>query len=741
MLPIGQGSQEIVKMIEKRKETLASLHEATVRPIFVPGDGEGYKLDDELLDLVRANFNPEVPTVIMVILGGQGLGKSTFCNHLIQHCSQSRLNHAYFRAANSTTHTTRGSHFLTCPLPFPTSPSQLLLVDMEGLAGTETLEQQLAILQSNLVGSVLAVASVPCFLIRNERETMRNVDQYLEKFVSLSRTLGCKIERILFLFHDKDFDSARKTENQDIVSWINQLNRIYFNDSPVILLLNKPNFMDSSKHSMRESFLTTFLSEADFPKRSISGDWINVREILVQIRYLGVGLEGNELDLVLDEGELQGLRYIEKVKTEELEKRVHSIESDGVSIVMLFNDNIRVFQAGLEELRESKKIKTRLRAFLDEKIREIRWSLTATQALYMAITALTNPELKVRIKGKVVEFYERTLWLPAFNSKCSSLRADLAQVGKHYPHIQPRVALACGYLDKKQNACKWKSYWNYALNIGLTAATGGLGAAASGTRVAVTAARYSWAAFSIGGVSALKFTKDLVSGLRSKKADQMLKVVGDRIIWGKEAMAGLSKGGDKCVMLAIGREGLGITDALNSLLRSISGMDLSEDQLLTSGDSVQVVTCPYPSRSCQCILFYIQFSAASNTASDFTLSALASALFPYVSITCIFNGHENDHLMNIVSTELSEHARNRPVLAVISWARLRKEYQNRLAKLIWNTGMSTVYKEIERLEGKNVDIVLLALTERLVDARVMMSTEVEVMMGIVKNSLERMGLV
>ena len=736
--PLPQ-SKLTIRPLEKPRETPLPQSKLTVRPLFTPGA----VVDEELLNLVRTNFDPAKPTVVMVVLGGQGMGKSTFCNHMIQHCSQSRICQDYFHTANSTTHTTRGSHLLTSPLALPSSPAQLLLIDMEGLGGTETLQEKLAILQSNLVGVVLAVASVPCFLVRNEVETMRNVEKYVEKLVWLTRTFGFLMERILFLFHDKDFSPSQRTENREISNWIQQLNHHYFSDSPVIILLNKPNFVDPSKSDMRKSFLFQVLLESDFPKRSISGEFLKIRELLVQIRHLGEGLERECRGYSTGERDLQGLKSMEQVKKEELERLVLATQSTRTtSLVLVFNERSRNFLASLDNIRENQKVKRHLRAYLEDRVQEARWSLMAVEALYMSIATLTDSQLQAKIEEKAQELYSDAFWLPTFLSKCSSLETSLNQVSTHYPHMRPRVALALNYLEKEKSSSKWKSAANYALNVGLTVATGGLGAAASGTRLAVTAAsktkvavtavKYTWAA-----LTTLKWSVDLVSSLRSKKPSPALKVEGDSVSWDSAAMQALSSGADKCVVLVLGREGLGIDTVLNSVLSSLSGMELSAEQELTSSDNVQIAVCLYPARHCQCLLFYLQLSASVSSKSDSTISAMASTFFPYVSCVCIFNNQESGKLMNIVSDGLSGSSRRRPVLTVFSWAGGRKEHESRLRELSWQTGLSVDFKEIESLEGRGKEIVRISLTERLLDARVFPSAEIDRMVNEVKRSLRQ----
>lgn len=348
MFPIKQRGHELATMVAKKDIMLDQLHRATVETICVPENEERYLHE---IDRARFRFDSNAPTVVMVVFGGQGLGKTTFCNRLIQYWLRSNFSKTYFGTANRTKHITR-ARFLICPLPFPSSASQLLLVEMEGLASSETSEQHMAALQGRVVSAVLAVASVPCFLIKDEQETKRNVAQYLEKFVWLSRNSECKIERILFLFHDKDFNSTQQSENEDIIAWKNELNRIYFNDSPVIILLNKPNFTGKRRYMLRP-FLDAVVSEADFPKRSISGNYIAVSDIFEPLRYLGVREEG-ALDLASDEGEVLGLRYLAKEKKNQLRSMMYSIKFKGESITMLFNENIREFQANLDNIIASK---------------------------------------------------------------------------------------------------------------------------------------------------------------------------------------------------------------------------------------------------------------------------------------------------------------------------------------------------------------------------------------------------
>lgn len=732
LIPLGPRKTTVEEKLKSMGEMHLQLSQATVRPLFRPGMEGGYEVDDKVLDLVRANFDPEKPTVVMVVLGGQGTGKSTFCNHLIQHCSQSRTCHDYFTTGNTTTHTTSGSHFLTAPL---CTPSQLLLIDMEGLGGSETTQQKAALLQSSHVGAVLAVASVPCFLVRNEVSIFRDVERYMEKLVWLSRNLGFRMERILFLFHDKDLSSSLRTENLDISQWIQQLNRLYFNDSPVILLLNKPNFADSSKSDMCKAFLSQMLSKAGFPKRGISGECLNIRNLLVQIRYMGEGLERDTGNLTLEAKELRRLTDMEQEKKEELERLVQNLQSSGMSLVLLFNEKSMKFLASLDNSRESPKVKRRLRAFVRERIGELRWSLTATEALYTSLSALNDSQLQAKIKEKVQKLYSEAFCLQTFLPKCNFLAENLNKVAVHYPHMRSRIDLACSCLDEEKASSKWKSALNYTVNVGLAVATGGLGAAASGARLAVTAARYGWAAFGVGGLSAVKYGTELISNLKSKKPDQMLQIKGERLQWNAKAVQGLSKGGDKCVVLVLGREGMGIAKVLNSTLASLSGMELNEAQSLASSDCVQVVTCAYPTRQCECLMFYLQFSASAKQPSDSTVSSLASALFPAVSCVCIFNGQENDHLMNIVSTGLNGCERNRPVLAVFTMAGGSREHESALRKLIWDTELSTVYKEVSTLTGRDKEMVQTSFTERLLDARVIPPREIERMMNEAKRRL------
>ena len=250
----------------------------TVSPqkLFIKRHGEIELNDGAIEALTQSQLNPETPTVVLMVIGNPGLGKSTFLNHLCKELLRAKDAPQMFTTGNTTTHTTLESEFLPLPLHLD-ADLQVILIDLEGLDGTENLNPRLAETQRQLVAALLAVASVPCIIIKNERESLNFLEKQLKAIGSHQEQFGYLVEKVVLLFYDKDIDAGA---NEDIVRTVKQAQDEYKLQNTDIEILNKPSFVAS--HNKSRFFIQSFLSKCAYPKKDTAGRCLPIAAIVAQ---------------------------------------------------------------------------------------------------------------------------------------------------------------------------------------------------------------------------------------------------------------------------------------------------------------------------------------------------------------------------------------------------------------------------------------------------------------------------
>lgn len=179
--------------------------------------------DDKTVEKIQQTYKLTEPTIVLLLMGAQGLGKSTLLNSIVQFCIESPGLTAKFKTGNTNRHTTKESQVLSHPLLLKNF--QLMLLDLEGLGGTETTDLNKAVLQANLVSALLTIASVPCILVNNTAESLLFIERTVALIAKLQREFQFITERVFVLAHDKNSDAE---DNSDFLSLIWRLNNEHF---------------------------------------------------------------------------------------------------------------------------------------------------------------------------------------------------------------------------------------------------------------------------------------------------------------------------------------------------------------------------------------------------------------------------------------------------------------------------------------------------------------------------------
>ena len=227
----------------------------------------------------------EKDTIVLALLGPQGIGKSTFFNKLLQHLTESSETYHCFTAGNSSSQTTIGSKVLPIPLTFPTLPgTQVMLMDLEGL-GALGIENEEKLFQQNLIKSVLTISSLPCIIVTNEDALKPSIKLYVETISSCARIFRFKVERVFFLFKDQSYD-LNAPRNNKMDQWIISLNREYFDGQEIIKLISKPSFTNPEQAITYEAFFEYFIRESNMPKRKESGECLKFKTLMGAAQYI-----------------------------------------------------------------------------------------------------------------------------------------------------------------------------------------------------------------------------------------------------------------------------------------------------------------------------------------------------------------------------------------------------------------------------------------------------------------------
>lgn len=387
----------------------------STHPLFTKENGEIQVNDGALEALVAHQFDPNTPTVVLMVLGTPGTGKSTLLNQICKELLLSKTVPHKFKIGNTTTHTTLESEFL--PLAMRLNDDlQVLLVDLEGLTGTETKNPRLAKTQKGLVAALLAVASVPCIIIENSNESLRFVGEQLGDIKSHQENFKLLVEKVLLLFHDKDGNAGENREIAEIPSIWKAPDKL---PNTTIQVMNKPSFVSSTSDSIRR-FIQQLLSECAYPKRNTEGQTITLESIIKHIRDITDSVK-KTCDIILDPPEAEINAELQRNWTSEFDRIIAEIRVNGDELCERGGEKMREMMERVEGKTEQYRfgMRKKIRGEIEEYIKEKLESLEIVQNLYRQLRCLDINTIK---------------------SDSSKMKLDLnvlRRVANHYPSIEP----------------------------------------------------------------------------------------------------------------------------------------------------------------------------------------------------------------------------------------------------------------------------------------------------------------
>ena len=411
--------------------------------------------DEELYRNIIVNMQPHFdftqPIVILAVLGFQGVGKSTLLNQIIEYCAGRRLNKELFLTKNASIHATRDSEFLPFPIKMPGTGHQLMLVDVQGLYGLETSDLAEAKVVDNLLTAVLTVISVPCIVIMNQQGVGEYIERLVENLVTLKRNFGFKVERIVLLFHDKDPGQV----NPDVERLISTLNQGYFSGLEVIKLLSKPNFSDPSKSILCHEFISRLISLSDFPKRTTTGESINLKDLINSMIYIIKRDKFALTDIGLSATDRQEKRTLYESKNAELTRIYDELTAgneENIDLMDLFSGKALEFLTNTDtEMRNNVKsnVKHMVEIQLRMDILEYKSKLETISPYSRIVKNMEIEDLKGEIKSHLeycfhtecgyFEFHwnlSLNFTYEAFDRRAQTLQTKLLEVKRLYPKLR-----------------------------------------------------------------------------------------------------------------------------------------------------------------------------------------------------------------------------------------------------------------------------------------------------------------
>jgi len=395
-------------------------------------------------------FKVSEPIVSLAVFGGQGIGKSTLLNRIVEHCTGRPLQKDLFPVKNTVTHTTKDSEFLPFPIRMPKSGHQLMLVDVQGLDTMDTSEMGIATVVESLITAVLTVVSVPCILVPNQKAMIGLVEKLVSTVVAVKQTFGFEIERIMLLFHDKD----PGTVNSDVLRVVSDLNQRYFAGNEVVKLLNKPNFSDPSKSALCRNFLSDLMANCDFPKKAATGKYANMKELLNHLLYFTIYANSSIPDLHLSPQDKRKVDTLFTPKQECLASIYLNLQelTDKENPLDLFTWQSAYLLSGTDsELRcsEPQNIRHMVITKLRTEIEDYKAKLRLVEAYARTVAALPIDALKQEIQmqlqhyfhSEYINFHFKRNWslhftYETFEARALAIATNLGETIRLHPELQ-----------------------------------------------------------------------------------------------------------------------------------------------------------------------------------------------------------------------------------------------------------------------------------------------------------------
>lgn len=568
-----------------------------------------FRLDKSLLTQLVATFNPELPTVVLTVLGGPGLGKSTLLNRILQRVAATAHPFTTFAEGNTELHTTRGSLVLSAPLQLPNG-LQTMLVDLEGLGGLDAGEGQNGVVQANLIASILTVASLPCILVRNEEAATAAVQRYISRISDYERTFGFLIERVLFLYQDKDFSAPDPSSPMSL--WVESLNAQYFESRPVIKLLHKPNFVCEQKAAMCESFLTALLAECQYPKRRQSGLELTIGDILAQLELLAEHENTDIWEMSIKSEDLTRVDALYRNAARELETIYEGLTSSpAITLVEQLNSRFKVLlhRVCLEcpQLAMQKSLCTRL----EISAQSLRLRLVSLENGYRELSSLTSEQRNELIGKLLAQFSREAWWSPDFYRRAQALEGRLQEMQRRFPALELEE-------QRRQLDIELRRLTKYPLGDVI----------------------HSISAF-ISRIFACSevHPEPPIRTVVESQATELLANKENQLVWNLSELEKCSSQASVLPLLLLSRGALSASEVLNSLVSRLAPFTTAADyqSYFTRNRKAQVLSIHYPGRPCNILLIYLNLPTTLASRTDTVLTDFAHFLASKVAVNCMID--------------------------------------------------------------------------------------------------------
>ena len=370
-------------------------HSASTQPLFTIDPFGEIQLNSQALDyLLRSQYDPTTPTVVLMILSPPGHGKSTLLNHISAELLRFRNPDDKFRTGNTSTHTTTHSEFL--PVTFHCPPNyQVLLVDLEGLEGTETIHKRAAEAQKLLVAAVLALASVPCIIVKNDRHSLTFIEEKLQAISSHQHEFGYEIHKINLIFYDKDENSGPPPEIMS--QFVRNCQVKYGLERINVEFINKPSFVACEKITIRR-FVRKLLEKSAYPKRNSDGNPVFLPEILGNLSQV-VDSVKNDTEIILTSEEEKAVKAFLSTKNAKIDEITVEIRTDRDNLTEKSNSEVRIFKDQLKYEISDLRVGVRrvIESKLDVLIREKQEKLELIENLYRQMQSRSRESLESEV--------------------------------------------------------------------------------------------------------------------------------------------------------------------------------------------------------------------------------------------------------------------------------------------------------------------------------------------------------
>lgn len=448
--------------------------------------GTAIALHSNILEHIQKTFTHADSAVVMVVMGAPGLGKSTLLNHIVQYLTESPQLSTVFKTGNSAGHTTIGSQVLSSPLVY--KDHQIMLVDLEGLGGTELINPEEAILQANLVSALLTVASVPYLMVSNSTQSLRFVDTCVAQIAQLQMDFGFLTERIYLLFHDKnmpeneDGNSEHGNGNEQFKARVEELNCRHFRGRQVIMILNKPNFTAEDGVKQRSKFLEMLLENSLFIKKNASGTKVQIQDLLSIVSLIASNETEDLSGIHLSKADLDRKAEFIVSKKNQINSIKQGVQSlDDRYLLTYFKEDIRVKFTDKTNsdlsVMEPPGLKKHCEKVIQLELARAGAEMTELETCYTPIREAPIEEMKTHIEELMKYLYKSSWTLVHFLPKVKALKEKLELVRSHFPESNDKITSLLAAIESCRNWDIFQSSAIYAVQLALTVGTFGVGAA------------------------------------------------------------------------------------------------------------------------------------------------------------------------------------------------------------------------------------------------------------------------